>query len=395
MTRRLARLADIAYRRRGRVVLAWIVATVVIIGLGSSLAGEYNADYNTPGSESKAASEFTKREFSGYSGQEIYVVWKDPQGSTSPATKRQMNAFFKPGRKGQPRRAPGRDPRLRRRHDRDHDAAAQRARLGGQEGAGRRADRRRRRQRRRRPEDRARRRTDLHRAGTDQPRGSRLPRRGDRAADRLRLAGRGRPAAADRPGRAGDLLRRPDRAAGQRDRRPQLDHRGLGPDRHRRRHRLLAARPDPLPGGDARRQGPPRRRRRGGLHGRPQRADRRQHRGHRGARALPHRPPLHVRGGDLGLARGAGRDAGLDHAAAGAALLPRARRSTACASPSSAADWRRKGPATPPPPAGATPCSGGPGPRRSSPPRSCSPSPRRRWACASAFPTPATTNPAR
>ena len=49
MTRRLARLADIAYRRRGRMVLAWIVATVVLIGLGSSLAGEYHADYNTPG----------------------------------------------------------------------------------------------------------------------------------------------------------------------------------------------------------------------------------------------------------------------------------------------------------------------------------------------------------
>jgi RND superfamily putative drug exporter len=94
MTRRLARLADIAYRRRGRMVLAWIVATVVLIGLGSSLAGEYHADYNTPGSESKAASEFTKREFSGYSGQEIYVVWKNPQGVDSPATKRQMDAFF-------------------------------------------------------------------------------------------------------------------------------------------------------------------------------------------------------------------------------------------------------------------------------------------------------------
>jgi putative drug exporter of the RND superfamily len=94
MTRRLARLADIAYRRRGRVVLAWIVATVVLIGLGSSLAGEYHADYNTPGSESKAASEFTKREFSGYSGQEIYVVWKNPQGVDNPPTKRQMNAFF-------------------------------------------------------------------------------------------------------------------------------------------------------------------------------------------------------------------------------------------------------------------------------------------------------------
>jgi len=99
MTRRLARLADIAYRRRGRVVLAWIVATVVLIGLGSSLAGEYHADYNTPGSESKAASEFTKREFSGYSGQEIYVVWKNPQGVDNPPTKRQMNAFFKQAEK--------------------------------------------------------------------------------------------------------------------------------------------------------------------------------------------------------------------------------------------------------------------------------------------------------
>ena len=94
MTRRLARLADIAYRRRGRMVLAWIVATVVIIGLGSSFAGEYHADYNTPGSESKEASELTEREFSGYSGQEIYVVWKDPSGADSPAAKKQMNAFF-------------------------------------------------------------------------------------------------------------------------------------------------------------------------------------------------------------------------------------------------------------------------------------------------------------
>jgi RND superfamily putative drug exporter len=94
MTRRLARLADIAYRRRGRMVLGWIVATVVIIGLGSSLAGSYEADYNTPGSESKAASDLTEREFSGYSGQEIYVVWKDPKGAYSAGAKKRMKAFF-------------------------------------------------------------------------------------------------------------------------------------------------------------------------------------------------------------------------------------------------------------------------------------------------------------
>jgi RND superfamily putative drug exporter len=94
MTRFLARLADLAYRRRGTMVLAWIASAVVIIGLGSSLKGEYEADYNTPGSDSKAASELTESAFGGYSGQEIYVVWKDPNGATSPAAKKRMDAFF-------------------------------------------------------------------------------------------------------------------------------------------------------------------------------------------------------------------------------------------------------------------------------------------------------------
>ncbi len=93
MTRRLARLADLAYRRRGRMVLAWIAATVVIIGVGSSLAGEYNADYDTPGSESKAASDLTEQGF-GQSGQEIYVVWKDESGATSPRAREGVNAFL-------------------------------------------------------------------------------------------------------------------------------------------------------------------------------------------------------------------------------------------------------------------------------------------------------------
>ena len=94
MTRALARLADIAYRRRGRMVLAWLAAMVVIIGVGSSLAGEYNADYNTPGSESKAASDLTEQRFGGYSGQEIYVVWKDPDGARSPEARERVDAFL-------------------------------------------------------------------------------------------------------------------------------------------------------------------------------------------------------------------------------------------------------------------------------------------------------------
>src|SRR5262245_56341027 len=94
MTRQLARLADIAYRRRGRMVLGWIVAAVVIIGLGSSLAGEHNADYVTPGSESKASSDLTEARFNGYSGQEINVVWKYENGADSAAARERLNDFF-------------------------------------------------------------------------------------------------------------------------------------------------------------------------------------------------------------------------------------------------------------------------------------------------------------
>jgi putative drug exporter of the RND superfamily len=94
MTRFLSRVADISYRRRGRIVLAWIAAAILIIGVGSSLAGEYSADYDTPGSESKAAGDLTEERFDGYSGQEIYVVWKDEDGANSPAAMERINAFF-------------------------------------------------------------------------------------------------------------------------------------------------------------------------------------------------------------------------------------------------------------------------------------------------------------
>ena len=166
MTRFLARLADIAYRRRGRMVLAWIAATVVIIGVGSSLAGEYNADYNTPGSESKAASDLTEQRFGGYSGQEIYVVWKDPAGARSPgaAAGASTPSSPRPSRSITSRRT----PRSASREDGtiaiDH-AAADRPRLGGHQGGRREADRRRRGQQRRRARDQARRGPDLRRAG--------------------------------------------------------------------------------------------------------------------------------------------------------------------------------------------------------------------------------------
>ena len=94
MTRLLTRLADIAYRHRGRMVLGWLAAMVLIIGVGSSLAGEFNANYDTPGSDSQAAGDITKQRFGGYSGQEINVVWKNQAGANNPQAIKQINDFF-------------------------------------------------------------------------------------------------------------------------------------------------------------------------------------------------------------------------------------------------------------------------------------------------------------
>ncbi len=94
MTRHLARLAEISYRHRGRVVLLWVVAMVAIIAVGSALKGDFNANYDTPGSESKAAGDITKQRFDGYSAQEVFVVAKDPNGFANPSEAQQRLAPF-------------------------------------------------------------------------------------------------------------------------------------------------------------------------------------------------------------------------------------------------------------------------------------------------------------
>src|SRR5829696_6236457 len=95
MTRRLAALADIAYRRRGLMVVGWIIAAILTIGIGGALAGENEADYDTPSSESKAASDITEERFGGYSGQEIFVTAKDPDGfDTEAAAAQRLQPFF-------------------------------------------------------------------------------------------------------------------------------------------------------------------------------------------------------------------------------------------------------------------------------------------------------------
>jgi putative drug exporter of the RND superfamily len=95
-TGRLARLGDLAFRRRGRMVLAWLVGLVLLAAGGSALAGQYDAEYSTPGSESDAAARLIDERFGGASSSEtIDVVWEAPGGAMRPDIKRRMDDFTK------------------------------------------------------------------------------------------------------------------------------------------------------------------------------------------------------------------------------------------------------------------------------------------------------------
>ena len=74
---RLARLADLAFRRRRAVLVAWIVALVAAFA-AAALAGDWSADYSTPGSESRAAAELLDERFPQRSPDTVDVVWQAP-----------------------------------------------------------------------------------------------------------------------------------------------------------------------------------------------------------------------------------------------------------------------------------------------------------------------------
>jgi RND superfamily putative drug exporter len=78
---RLARLADLAYRRRGRMVLAWIVALAAIIMIVPRFAGDPEVNFRTPGTESQAATDLIDAHFPRTSGQSVNVVWTSPAGA--------------------------------------------------------------------------------------------------------------------------------------------------------------------------------------------------------------------------------------------------------------------------------------------------------------------------
>ncbi len=70
----LGRLAGLAYRRRGRVLLAWAVALAVAFGLSAAFGGEFTTSSSAPGSDSEQAQRLLSERFPTQSGDTVKVV---------------------------------------------------------------------------------------------------------------------------------------------------------------------------------------------------------------------------------------------------------------------------------------------------------------------------------
>jgi RND superfamily putative drug exporter len=91
---RLGRLGAFVYRRRRRIVLAWVVALAAIIALTPLVRGSFNADFDSKSSESGRAAAVLKERFPGRTGDTITVVWKASAGAQAPAVRARVQRFL-------------------------------------------------------------------------------------------------------------------------------------------------------------------------------------------------------------------------------------------------------------------------------------------------------------
>ena len=241
----LARLADLAVRRRGLMVIAWIVVLAATIALAPRVAGEFAADYSTPGADSTAAADLIEQRFPGTSAEPVEGRLAGARRSPEPAARDRIDASSP--RPARSRASPTRASRAPRATARSHSCASARPALARHPAGHRQAAHRpRRREPRRRPAPRARRPADQQRRGRrSAPRAS-----ASLAALVILLVAFGSLLAAGLPlvsrcsgsarGRA-DPHARPCSSTS-----PTSPRRG-GDDRHRRRDRLRAVHRHPLP----------------------------------------------------------------------------------------------------------------------------------------------------
>ncbi|MCW6007373.1 MMPL family transporter [Micromonospora sp. CPCC 205371] len=90
----LGRLAGLAYRRRGRVLLAWAAAFAIAFGVSAAFGGDFTADYSAPGSDSKAAQDLLAERFPARAGDTVDVVVHADGPVTDPGVRGEVTALL-------------------------------------------------------------------------------------------------------------------------------------------------------------------------------------------------------------------------------------------------------------------------------------------------------------
>ena len=89
-------LAALCYRRRGTVVIIWVVALVVLGALGGIFGGATKTNFSIPGAESQEAIDFLEqRGFADRSGQQGLVVVQADQGIDDPQVRAATEKLLK------------------------------------------------------------------------------------------------------------------------------------------------------------------------------------------------------------------------------------------------------------------------------------------------------------
>ena len=90
----LGRLARVMYRRRRRVLVAWIVLLIGTFALSGAIGGAFRTEFKLPGTESQAAFDLLQR--SSFRDRQVQgqIVFKADQGVDNPAVEQAMQGLF-------------------------------------------------------------------------------------------------------------------------------------------------------------------------------------------------------------------------------------------------------------------------------------------------------------
>jgi putative drug exporter of the RND superfamily len=90
----LGRLGGLAFRNRGKAVLAWLGAIAVTVGLSAAFAGDFAADYSVPGSDSQQAQDLLEDRFPAQAGDNVDVVIHAEAGVEDPTVQAEVGALL-------------------------------------------------------------------------------------------------------------------------------------------------------------------------------------------------------------------------------------------------------------------------------------------------------------